>query len=117
MSLYINAVPFQQTGGYKIFPMQSPPSQRAVVKPLELINEDEKKVLFDRFNLGKKDLATGWENKRTLHGSELVEYFNAFNPLFIESDKGMDIVELNSAIRCYTFHAYSFIRTSRLNGL
>ena len=111
MSLYINAVPFQQTGGYKIFPMQSPPSQRAVVKPLELINEDEKKVLFDRFNLGKKDLATGWENKRTLHGSELVEYFNAFNPLFIESDKGTDIV-LRFGVTLFMLTALSGPRVS-----
>ena len=90
-SLYVDAVPFQSTGGYKIFPMQSPPSQRSAVKPLELISYMGTKIAFDRFGLGEQDLAAEWENTRTLQGSELVEYFNAFNPLFIESDKGMDI--------------------------
>ena len=72
--------------------MQSPPGHRAVVKPLELISYVDQSILaFDRFGLGEQDLAAEWEKTRTLQGSELVEYFNAFNPLFIESDKGMDI--------------------------
>ena len=83
--------------------MQSPPSQRSVVKPLELISYLGHKIAFDRFGLGEQDLAVEWEHTRTLQGSELVEYFNAFNPLFIESDKGMDI-----PVKCHnsTLHVY-----------
>ena len=59
--------------------MKSPPSQTAVVKKLE-------------DNVYERDPAPEWTKTREIEGNELGDYLTAYNPLFIQENKGTDYI-------------------------
>ena len=60
-------------------PLKSPPSQTAIVEKL-------KDKIYER------DPAPEWSKTRELKGDELGDYLTAYNPLFIQENKGTDYI-------------------------
>ena len=69
--------------------MKSPPSQTALVeKNSELL----KSIGLFSYDIYGTDPAPEWTKTRAVQGDELGDYLTAYNPLFIQGNKGMDYI-------------------------
>ena len=82
-----NGKSFTEYGGYRILPLKSPPTQTALVeKNRDILNSEG---LWKNDPYGT-DTAPEWTKTRAVQGDELGDYLTAYNPLFVQGNKGMD---------------------------
>ena len=82
----IGGVPFSSHGGYRVLPLKSPPSQTTVVSKFN----DALDNYLTRYNYYGTDPTPEWTKTMTQRGNEIGEYLSAYNPLFVQENKGMD---------------------------